>query len=119
VTDYFPVHDLTYRMGMNTVAWKMIIPNTVSIDILIPTQSITLKGLIELRESPQSYSGDKFPHVVDFFENLYISDGHHRIAKAICNGLDVILARILIVRENNFPGLPGYASPETSSAGSR
>lgn len=87
-------------LGMSTADWKRVRPRPVRIERLHPCQDgLTWEGLF----AQEPYSGDRWPHVVRFEGRLYISDGHHRIARKALRGRRWALARVLSIRGPRHP----------------
>lgn len=86
---YEPTH-------MTTALWQLITPEPIDPNKLILAQNgVTILGLLHAKQNHTSYCGDVYPHVVEFDNGLYLSDGHHRVALALLNNAPYIHVRIL------------------------
>lgn len=66
--------------------WQNIKPRSVRVADLTPTQpTVTLDRLRHLLGGGAPETDDPFPHVVAHEGHLYVHDGHHRYAIALCS----------------------------------
>src|SRR5688500_13881279 len=78
--------------GMTTERWLLIPLRRVALATLIPshgTREEWVKG------PSTSWCGDPHPHVVVWQGRSYLSDGHHRVARARRQGHKTMWVRVL------------------------
>lgn len=80
--------------GMTTARWIDEITTTdVEIaDLVVCQQGITFDALMATN---LPYGGDLFPHVVRYEGLLFLTDGHHRLGRALLQGRTVLPVRLL------------------------
>lgn len=78
---------------MTSAKWLTIPAREVTIAQLTATQPGLL--LEALTGDAQPIGGDPTPHVIQWEDNLYLEDGHHRAARAALAGHTSITARVL------------------------
>jgi hypothetical protein len=84
--------------GMTTTRWKTeIVPELVEIRELIATQPGLLLAALATGWDKTPIGGDPIPHVIAYDGNLYLEDGHHRVARAALRGMTHVPARVLVV----------------------
>jgi hypothetical protein len=83
--------------GMTTDQWKQIQPRPVELEKLRFTQQgVYIAALLDVHHGRHKpYSGDTYPHVVDYDGRLWIEDGNTRVICAILSGHRTINARVL------------------------
>lgn len=79
---------------MTTAKWLQIKPSRVLVDSLRPAQEHLCYDAL-LGESG-SHCGDAVPHAVLWGGELYIADGHHRVARARLRGEQTIDVRVAV-----------------------
>lgn len=84
----------TQSVGMTTAAWMRLPIQPLPVKALTPTQELRGELWPTRRPSPAACA-DPYIHVVRLGGALYVEDGHHRLARARRDRLDVILARLL------------------------
>lgn len=77
--------------GMTTAKWLTLPVREFLISELIATQPGIL--LHALAEDHVHLYGDPHPHVVEWENEYYLEDGHHRVFKALLRGEKTIRAR--------------------------
>lgn len=86
------------RTGLSTAEWMKLPLREVEISSLRYSQpTVSIAALLDVADGERevSYSGDRYPHVICFEENLYVEDGHHRVVVATIRGAETIPARVL------------------------
>jgi hypothetical protein len=83
--------------GMTTEAWKQIQPRPVELDKLRFTQQgVYIRALLDVHHGRhEPFTGDPYPHIVDYAGHLYIEDGNTRCLHATVTGKRTIMARVL------------------------
>lgn len=86
--------------GMTTARWREeVTPELVVISDLIATQPGVLLEPLSASWDALPVGGDPVPHVIAYRGQLYLEDGHHRVARAALAGQTSIMARVLTVND--------------------
>ena len=92
--------------GMTTARWIDEVPVTnVWLHQLTLTQTgVRIAPLFRYLTDEHTWSGDKYPHVVQYDGELYLEDGHHRVIRAqLVFGYDVMKMRVLTMAPAEVP----------------
>lgn len=85
-------------INMTTSKWLAIPPQPVALDDIVWSQpGVSIEGMLRAIAGERSYSGDAYPHFVDWDGRRYLSDGHHRVVVALARGAKVVDGRVLVV----------------------
>lgn len=79
--------------GMTTAKWMKLREERVDVSKVVFSQDHL--SLSHLLHPADSYSGDPCPHLVEWEGKLWVSDGHHRIIRAILSGYTYLFCRVL------------------------
>jgi hypothetical protein len=81
---------------MTTALWLRVPLERIELRPLRKCRSIRQEWVEEKLEDPlSSYSGDPHIHVVCWHGEMWISDGHHRVAAALILGRAYLWGRVL------------------------
>lgn len=82
-------------LGMTSADWRAISLADVPLCRINYSQShLYAEGIMKVMRGEVSYSGDIYPHLVEYQGKIWIVDGHHRVTVALVRGENTIKARL-------------------------